>query len=189
MKHRKYRKNRKIKFSEKDYFEKHYLREGKAVIPITIENVNDLYMKHDYRKMDLSDQLCNYIEEIAYIVPLKYDIILEIHSPEISEEDQNKIRKNFKANYGMDIDDRDYEISRSRIKALLMFLIGILLMFFAHAVMPYISDALSEFLIIAAWVPLWDMIEILTLDNEELKTERLNKLQLYDAHVTFVFDK
>ena len=189
MKHRKYRKNRKIKFSEKDYFEKHYLKDGKAVIPITIDNVDDLYMKHDYRKIDLSDQLCNYIEEIAYIVPIEYDIVLEIHSPEISEERQERIRKNFKVNYGMDIDDRDYEIKMSNLKAFIMFLIGVFLMFLAYALKPYIWDVLSEIIVIAAWVPLWDMIEIVTLENKDLKVERLNKLQLYDAQVTFVFDK
>lgn len=189
MKHRKYRKNRKIKFSEKDYFEKHYLKDGKAVIPITIDNVDDLYMKHDYRKIDLSDQLCNYIEEIAYIVPIEYDIVLEIHSPEIDEEKQERIRKNFKVNYGMDIDDRDYEIKMSNLKAFIMFLIGIFLMFIAYSLKPYIWDMLSEIIVIAAWVPLWDMIEIVTLENKDLKIERLNKLQLYDAQVTFVFDK
>ena len=189
MKHRKHRKNRKIKFSEKDYFETHYLRDGKAVIPITIDKVDDLYMKHDYRKMDLSDQLCNYIEEIAYIVPIEYDIILEIHSPEISQEEQEKIRKNFKVNYGMDIDDRDYEIKMANMKAFIMFIIGIFLMIFAYIVTPYVWTVISDFIVIAAWVPLWDMIEILALDNEELKSERLNKLQLYDAKVFFVFDK
>ena len=95
MKHINHTKNRKIKFSETDYFEKHYLRDGKAVIPITINKVEDLYMKHDYKKIDLSDQLSNYIEEMAYIVPIKYDIILEIHSPEIEDGEQRRIKKTF----------------------------------------------------------------------------------------------
>ena len=189
MRHVKNRKNRKIKFSEKDYFEKHYLKDGKAVIPITVDKITDLYMKHDYRKIDLSDQLCNYIEEIAYIVPLEYDIILEIHSPEVSPEVQNRIQKTFKTNFGMDIDDIDYDICSENNKAYLLFIIGILLMIFAYAITPYVWQIFSDFAIIAGWVALWDMIEILWLDNEKLKTKRLNKLQLYDAEVTFVFDK
>lgn len=189
MKHINHKKNRKIKFSENDYFEKHYLRDGKAVIPITINKVDDLYMKHDYKKIDLSDQLCNYIEEMAYIVPINYDIVLEIHSPEISVSEQNRIRKTFKSNYGMDIDDKDYDIRMSNRKALILFIFGILLMIFAYAITPYVWQIISDFAIIAGWVALWDMIEILWLDNDKLKTERLNKLQLYDAEVTFVFDK
>lgn len=189
MKHINHKRNRKIKFSENDYFEKHYLQNGKAVIPITINKIDDLYMKHDYKKIDLSDQLSNYIEEMAYIVPIKYDIVLEIHSPEISEQEQKHIRKTFKSNYGMDIDDIDYDIRTANDKAWILFVIGMVLMVFAYAITPYVWQFISDFAIIAGWVALWDMIEILWLDNEKLKTERLNKLQLYDAEVTFVFDK
>ena len=116
MKHKNRTKNRKIKFSEKDYFEKHYLKDGKGVIPITINKVEDLYMKHDYKKIDLSDQLSHYIEEMAYIVPIEYEIVLEIHSPEIPLEEQARIVKTFKSNYGMDIDDIDYTFFALTIK-------------------------------------------------------------------------
>ena len=189
MKHKNHKKNRKIKFSEKDYCEKHYLKDGKAVIPITINKIDDLYMKHDYKKIDLSDQLCNYIEEMAYIVPIKYDIVLEIHSPEITLDEQRHIRRTIKSNYGMEIDDIDYDIRTAQNKAFLLFVIGMLLMVFAYAITPYVWQFISDFAIIAGWVALWDMIEILWLDNENLKVERLNKLQLYDSDVTFIFDK
>ena len=33
------RKNRKIKFSEKNYIEKTYMRRGKAVIPVKLEKI------------------------------------------------------------------------------------------------------------------------------------------------------
>ena len=35
-------RNRKIKFREADYIEKHYIREGKAVIPIYLKKIDDL---------------------------------------------------------------------------------------------------------------------------------------------------
>ena len=72
-------KNRKIKFREADYIEKHYIRDGKAIIPIYLKSIDDLYMKHDYKKLALSDDVCDYIEEIAYIIPLKYEIILVVY--------------------------------------------------------------------------------------------------------------
>ena len=36
-------KNRKIKFREADYIEKHYIKDGKAIIPIHLNNINELY--------------------------------------------------------------------------------------------------------------------------------------------------
>ncbi|MBO5397916.1 MAG: hypothetical protein J6A36_03185 [Clostridia bacterium] len=186
---RKTRKNRKIKFSEQDYFEKHYLKDGKAIIPISIEKIDDLYMKHDYLKLDLSDSLCNYIEEMAYIVPIEYDIVLEIHSPELSVEEQNRIRKNFKSNFGMEIDDIDYSIKEANKKATTLFVFGTIFLILSYLLYSHVWDFFYELVNIAGWVALWDMVEILILDNDESRIERLNKLQLYDANVTFIFDK
>ena len=37
--------NKKIKFSEKDYVERNYIRDdGKAVIPVEVRNLDDIYM-------------------------------------------------------------------------------------------------------------------------------------------------
>lgn len=189
MKKNKFRfRNRKIKFREADYVEKHYIRKGKAVIPIYLESIDQLYMKHDYKKLALSDELCNYIEEIAYIIPLKYPIILEIHCPEITEREQIRIKKVIKNNYGMEIDDRDYDIRVANKKSLSLLLLGALIFISTYALEPYLMKFLTEFLYIAGWVALWEMCEALMLNNAEKRTERINKLQLYDSEVKFVFD-
>ena len=50
-------------------------------------------------------------------------------------------------------------------------------------------EFLVEFLYIAGWVALWEMCESLMLNNAEKRTERINKLQLYDSEIKFVFNK
>ena len=117
-------KNRKIRFREADYVEKNYIRDGKAVIPIKLNSIKELYMKHDYKNLALSDELCAYIEEIAYIIPFEYSIELEIHCPQISLEEQDRIRKVIKNNYGMEIDDRDYDVKEANKKSTFLFILG-----------------------------------------------------------------
>ncbi len=182
-------KNRKIRFREADYVEKHYIRNQKAVIPIKLDSIQDLYMKHDYNNLDLSDEVSNYIEEIAYIIPLKYPIVLEIHCPKIPEEQQERIRKVIKNNYGMDIDDRDYDVKVAYQKCIFLFILGALLLFLATTLEGRLSAFIEEFIYIAGWVALWEMFECLLLDTAQKRIERLNKLQLYDSDVTFVFDR
>lgn len=182
-------RNRKIRFREADYIEKHYIRDGKAIIPIRLDKIKDLYMKHDFKDLDLSDELSNYIEEIAYIIPLEYPIVLEIHCPEISEEEQQRIRKVIKNNYGMDIDDRDYDVRVTNRKCIFLFILGTILLLTAIAIEGKLSAFVEEFFYIAGWVALWEMCESFLLGNAEKRTERLNKLQLYDSEVTFVFDR
>ena len=163
-------KNRKIKFREADYIEKHYIKDGKAVIPIHLNNINELYMKHDHKKLALSDEVCNYIEEIAYIIPLKYPIVLEIYCPEISEEQQLRIKKVIKNNYGMEIDDRDYDIHVANRKCISLFFMGLVFMLLSFALHNKVTQFVVEFFSIAGWVALWEMFEVLMLNNSAKRT-------------------
>ena len=180
------RKNRKIKFSELNYVEKNYMQKGKAVIPIKLEKISDLYMKHDYKQMELSDSVCDYIEEIAYMVPINTDIILEIHCPEIDEELQTKIKKNIKNNYGMEIDDNEYDLSLNNRRAWLFAAIGIIF-FIINILVENMGRIFADFICVVWWVAIWDMVEIWLLDNQEIKSKRLNYQQLYDSTIKFVF--
>lgn len=184
---RKNRKNRKIKFSELNYVEKNYISKGKAVIPVKLENISDLYMKHDYKQMELSDSVCDYIEEIAYMIPINTDIVLEIHCPEIDEELQNKIKKNIKNNYGMEIDDNEYDLSVNNKRALVFAIVGIVLLII-NILTEDLGKIFANFLSVVWWVAIWDMVEILALENQDIKWKRLNNQQLYDSKIEFVFD-
>ena len=58
-----------------------------------------------------------------------------------------------------------------------------------YALEDKILKILDELIVITGWVVLWDMMEGIIFTNNERKIERLNKLQLYDSKVEFVFDK
>ena len=182
------RKNRKIKFSESNYVEKNYMKKGKAVIPVKLENISDLYMQHDYKQMELSDSVCAYIEEIAYMIPINTDIILEIHCPEIDEEQQTKAKKCIKNNYGMEIDDNEYDLSVNNRRAWWFTIVGLVLLII-NILTEDLGRVFSDFLSVVWWVAIWDMVEILVLDNQDIKFKRLNNQQLYDSTIKFVFDE
>ena len=175
-----------------DFVEKNYMRDGKAVIPIKINKLDDLYMKNDYLKLDLSDHVFDYIEEVAYIIPSKFDIVLEVHyHDEISENQQKRIKKVFKSNYGSDIDDIDYDIRMHNYKSIILFLFGtffIFISFICNNLSFALAGFIAEFFMISGWVFIWDMIETISLQRSELLSKRINKLQLYDAEITFIFD-
>ena len=182
------RKNRKIKFSEKNYVEKYYMENGKAVIPVELEKIEDLYMTHDYKKMQLSDSVCAYVEEIAYMVQVNTDIVLEIHCPEIDDKWQDKVRKNIKNNYGMEIDECDFAINTNNIRSNVFLLVGMILIVI-NILVEDIGKFLPNFISVFWWVAIWDMIEMQVFENRDLKLKRLNYQQLYDSKITFVFDK
>lgn len=138
--------NHKIRYSEKDYVKKNYMKDGNAVIPIKINKLDELYMKNDYLKLDLSDEVFDYIEEIAYLIPRNIDIVLEIHyQDEISNNQQQRIKKVFKSNYGSDIDDIDYKLRLHIYKAIILFLFGAFFIFMSF-IFTNLTFALAGFI-------------------------------------------
>ncbi len=190
MKPTKRRKNKKILFDEDNYIEKYYYKDGKVVIPLLLEKVSDLYMKHDYKQMEVSYSVCDYIEEIAYMVPVNIDLEIEIHCPKIDMATQKRIKDAIKNNYGMEIDELDYDMNVKNRRSLILLIVGVIILTFYILLEKYSrSIVLSELFCIFWWVAIWNVIEIQTLDRREYKDERLNYQQLYEAKVSFVFDK
>lgn len=183
------RKNRRIKYNEEVYIEKNYIVDGKAIIPVELEKTEDLFMKHDFKKFELSDEVCDYIEEIAYMIPMDTDIVIELHCPEVDDEMQIKMIKAVKNNYGMDIDDIDYDINKINSRSLIYGLIGVLILVVNLITEPFIGEVLSNFICVVWWVAIWEMVELQTMEKPDAKWKRLNFQQLYDAEITFVFDK
>lgn len=183
------RRNRRIKYNEKSYINKNYVVNGKAVIPVLLDNKDELFMKHDYKKIELSDDVSKYIEEIAYMIPMDMDIVLEIHCPFVDEETQKNMIKVIKNNYGMEIDDADYDISRINDKSWIYGIIGVLILIINLLTEKYIGAVLSNFICVVWWVAIWEMVELQTIDKSDLRWKRLNYQQLYDSKITFVFDK
>ena len=183
------RKNRRIKYNEENYINVNYVVDGKAVIPVELDNTNELFMKHDYKKYELSDDVCKYIEEIAYMIPMDMDIVIEIHCPKVDSDTKTKMIKAIRNNYGMDIDDLDYDIKRVNRRSLIYGLIGLIILVINLITEKYIGAVLSNFICVVWWVAIWEMVELQTIEKHDLKWKRLNYQQLYDAEITFVFDK
>ena len=183
------RKNRRIKYNEENYINVNYVVDGKAVIPVELDDTNDLFMKHDYKKFELSDDVCKYIEEIAYMIPMDMDIVIEIHCPKVDEDTKIKMIKAIRNNYGMDIDDADYDIARVNWRSLVYGLIGLIILIINLITEKFIGAVLSNFICVVWWVAIWEMVELQTIEKHDLKWKRLNYQQLYDAEITFIFDK
>ena len=183
------RKNRQIKYNEENYINKNYMVNDKAVIPVELETVDDLFMKHDYKKYEMSDDVCKYIEEIAYMIPLDVDIIIELHCPEGDDEKKQRMIKAIKNNYGMEIDDIDYDLSRVNTKSIIFCLVGLIILIINLITEKYIGPVLSNFICVVWWVAIWETIELQTIEKADLKWKRLNHQQLYDAEITFIFNK
>lgn len=180
--------NRKTEFIEASYIEKNYMKGDKAVIPVQLENAESLYMKYDYKKIRLSESVCNYIEKIANMIDLDVDIIIEIHCPEIENDKQKEMIKSIKNNYRLEIEDLYNSQKEENKKSIILLLVGIILLALNLLVDQFLQNSIiSNFICVVWWVAIWDMIELQTLDKSESKTKQMKYQQLHDAEIMFVF--
>ena len=89
----------------------------------------------------------------------------------------------------MEIDDRDYDIHVANRKCISLFFMGLIFMLLSFALNGKVTQFVVEFFSIAGWVALWEMFEVLMLNNAAKRTERLYKLQLDDSEIRFAFPK
>ncbi len=184
------RKNKKIKFDEDQYIETYYYHHDKVVIPLELKNYSDLFMEHDYKQMELAYSVSDYIEEIAYMVPVNLDIEIEVHCPKLTAKQKERVKQTIKNNYGMEIDETEYDIMLQNRRSIILFIVGVItLIGYLLADKYFNSNVISELLCIFWWVAIWNVIEIQTMDKKENKDKRLNYQQLYEAKITFVVEK
>ena len=89
----------------------------------------------------------------------------------------------------MEIDDVDYDLSKVNTRSIIYGVIGILILIINLLTEKFIGAVLSNFICVVWWVAIWEMVELQTIEKSDLKWKRLNYQQLYDAEITFVFDK
>ena len=87
----------------------------------------------------------------------------------------------------MEIDDNEYDLSINNRRALRFTIVGIILLI-VHIIIENFGRLFADFLSVVWWVAIWNMVEILALENQEIKWKRLNNQQLYDSTIKFVFD-
>jgi hypothetical protein len=122
------------------------------------------------------------------MIPIDTEIELEIHCPRVDVYTQQKMAKAIKNNYGIEIDDVDYELREDHKKSLILLAIGLVLLVINILTEDVLGQVFSNFLSVVWWVLIWDVSEMYFFDRTEYQSKRLNYQQLYDAKTFFVFN-
>ena len=96
--------------------------------------------------------------------------------------------KAIKNNYGIEIDDVDYELREDHKKSLILLAIGLVLLVINILTEDVLGQVFSNFLSVVWWVLIWDVSEMYFFDRTEYQSKRLNYQQLYDAKTVFIFN-
>ena len=176
----------KENFDSKLYMNQHYIKDEKAIIPIYIKNIDDIYISYDEQKQVLRPELISYIEDIAYYVPYDISIVLEFSGYSFKEEEKVRLMENITNQFGMKTHDMEVELNYNAKKAIKLFVVGsiVLAISFMIRTLQY-TNYVSEILSIIGTFSIWDFVNTIWFERKEKRVNKLNAGQLSVCTVTF----
>lgn len=179
----------KEKYDSKLYINRHYIKDEKAVIPIHIHNIGELYISYDLQRQIFNPDMISYIEDIAYYIPYDYSIVLEFSGISFTEEEKAQLMENVTDQFGMKTHDMDVELNYNTKKAMKLFLIGsiVLAISFIIQTMNY-TAYISEILSIIGTFSIWEFVNTIWFERKEKIINKMNAGQLSACTVAFKDD-
>ena len=151
-------------------------------IDVKIESKEQIFSAYSYSGDKLNTEFSEYISDKAKSVPIKEQIKIKIHTKDdIEAEDvEQSVKSHFRAEYK----ERKKEVNRLAVISFIMMLLGIIaltaLILVEHFTDNVYVTSIAE---IAAWVFVWEAVDIFFLQRATVKAKCLLIQRIYTASI------
>lgn len=153
-------------------------------INIFIKNITKIY--NQYNENQLSDELSNYIYNQCKGKHAIKNINLNInHDFDINNEEKIKLINTIRENYGIDIKENLLKMKHERIKEIILFFIGVLLIIFSKLFNYINGEIMGEIISIFGWVAVWEIAYNLIFAKTKIIIENKRLKKLTEAKIIF----
>jgi hypothetical protein len=121
-------RRQKFDFKAKKYLNTNYIKNGKAVISMNIDNPDMFYEKLDADRITLSKHITDFIDKRIDYIPYRYETVIKFYCKNISMEEEKKIVSMLRAHYGLETNELNNEIRLNNLKSLSLFIMGLCLL-------------------------------------------------------------
>lgn len=177
----------RFRFDAKSYWIHHYIKEEKAIIPIEIKKMEDLFCSYSKNKIALNSELITYIEDITYYIPYEYSIVFEIHGICANDDEKAFITSSIKDYFGVLSYDKQVELHYNTKKALTLFITGFLILC-SSFLMNGVSGMqfLKEILSIIGTFAIWEFVDTIWFERKSKQVDVWNAGQIATATIDFI---
>lgn len=161
--------------------------DGRAIINMRVEDDSDfLSVYSPNRNPIISTEVADFIENITQTIPPNQQLTLRIYGNCIDEQEQETYRSALKAYYEEKFIVNERETKRNNIIVLALAWVGILVLALA-IFLEYQRDSIiwSEVIDIAAWVLLWEAVDISVFRNRALRLKRKRYLNYISMKIEY----
>lgn len=157
---------------------------GNIVIDMTVKNDDDFLSVYSGSEAPIiSSDVADFIENSTRSLPPQQAYTLRIHSNCIDDKEKIEYDSAIKEYYAEKYFANKKELRINRIIVLLLLMAGVLVLSLAFQVENHIW---SEVIDIAAWVLLWEAVDIWAFKNRELNIKAKRCLAFMDMKVEYM---
>lgn len=182
------KKYKKTKFNYENFISEYYIDDdGKAYISAKVSSLYDIISKHSIEDYEwVNPTFIEYIENMAYYIPVEEAIVIEICGHKFNEKEQKLIKRVLTQYFGLKLGDAiiDINIMKRKSYTLLIFgFISILLFMLLNII--NVIPTISEIIAIGLWFFLWEYLDLIFLNGSDLATKKLEAAQLANVKIIF----
>lgn len=147
------------------------------IIDIIIKDKEDIY--NNFNSSKLSSELGNYIYNQSVGYPIKEDLRINIKiEDELTKNEKNDIVDMIREYFGLSIRETLIYYKYNNFKKMVLFILGIILIYISHFVGTINDFLISEVFLIIGWVAIWEVFEniLLVESKKKFKLKQLKKL-------------
>ncbi len=148
--------------------------EERIVIDIQVKDDSNFLSPYSQKGSPIiSEDVALFLENSTHSVPAKKALALQIHSDCIDAQEQIIYKKAIKTYYSNELASTSRELKKSYIIAAILAIIGILVLTAAQIIGYYLGSVIwAEVIDIAAWVFLWEAVDIFVFRTRSLKNDK-----------------
>ncbi len=161
--------------------------QNRVVINMTVKDDGNFLSVYSQSDMPvISSEVADFLETSVFAVPPTEELTLKIKSDCIDESEKIVYEKAIKEYYrGRNIHN-ERELKRNNLISFVLAVVGVLVLAFAVFVDSLGANIWAEVVDIAAWVFLWEAVDMQFFKSRELKINRLRNQAFMSAKIEYV---
>lgn len=185
-----FQKEKKIKELKKNARQlqhKEYDNEGREVIRMQVrDDSNFLSMYSPKDEVVISSEVSDFLDHAIKSKRLNNNLHIIISSNVIDENEKVEYQRGIKNYYRLRILDIHRRLRTNLITSISMMIVAVFI-FVTYITLDLLNSnyIVLQFIDIAAWVFVWEAVDLICLERRRLKYEQLRDCSLYDAKVSY----
>lgn len=161
-------------------------KDGRAIIEVGLKEPDEFYSPYSYRSYEfMNPEVSDYINMCEASVPVNEELSIDVYTEtDTTNEDKKRIRRTVKRHHAEQLVLINKKLRRNLAEGIIFCILGFAILFIEAMLYSVFANMyLDTILAVVGWLFLWDGLEVMVSDRNELTRKKLRSLRILNAKV------